>query len=510
MKKYQVTVIVWFFMTLSVIVCYRYISTAAPSPEILKKRTELETARLDLTLRNLERNDLAMFYGAAIGAGVICLCLVIVAAGEHRAKVKRASVHLYKFANGIEIWVSERDLAVAAPIGLGLMNAAQLKEMNGGMERAFELAARMQEVQCQQFQALTDLRSRPAALPDASAPLPAAPTEHKTPSFRELITAGAIAPGKPFILCYTDGAPRYGAFQTDIQSAAVAGESGSGKTGTLLYLIGAGIVAQNARFWGLDPHYPHPKSLGAKTRPLWEKGLMRMATRKDEMLHVLRNVEQVIDARLSQQDVDTTPLVLVIDELAFLSKTSIGDKIAGTMERVAMEGRKCNVCMLAASQTWLAARTGDTSIVRDTLTSSYVHRLKPKQAQVLLQDRDEVNKVKQIKAAGRALLCPVGDTSVICEIPYTDADDICRVAALCPPVSDTRNTQPTQPATHLTQPITQPTQPTQDAVWLREKMAGLQLSKEAAAEKMGLSVSMVKEVLRGARSLKEERKVKLV
>ena len=143
------------------------------------------------------------------------------------------------------------------------------------------------------------------------------------------------------------------------------------------------------------------------------------------MLAMLQEIERTIDNRLKQIDTDTTPVVLVIDELAFLAKTSIGSSIAHTMERISTEGRKCAVYLLASSQTRLVARTGDSSVVRDTLTSAFVHRIKPKQANLLLQDKDEAEKVKKhIKQAGDVLLCPVNDESVICKMPFTTEADM--------------------------------------------------------------------------------------
>jgi hypothetical protein len=250
----------------------------------------------------------------------------------------------------------------------------------------------------------------------------------KIPTLQELLTREEIAPGKPMILGYEQGVPRRGSF-LDIYSSAVAGESGSGKTATLLFLIGSGLITENVRYFAIDPHYPHPKSLGFKTRPLWEAGLITMATYKDDMLDVLNEVEHIIDNRLKQIDTDTTPVVLVIDELAFLSKTSVGKQIMATMERISTEGRKCSVYLLASSQTWIASRLGKDSTFRDTLTSAFVHRLKPKQANLLLQDKDETEKVKKyVKQAGDVLLCPVGDESVVCQIPYTTETDIQQVA----------------------------------------------------------------------------------
>ncbi len=62
------------------------------------------------------------------------------------------------------------------------------------------------------------------------------------PTFRELLARGELARGKPMILGYEHGVPRRGSF-LDIYSAAVAGESGSGKTSTLLFLIGSALIS---------------------------------------------------------------------------------------------------------------------------------------------------------------------------------------------------------------------------------------------------------------------------
>ena len=368
--------------------------------------------------------------------GVLLISVLLISYSVAKSWLKKASVHTYKIGKYNEVVVHEKDLSIAAPIAMGLMNAEQLKQMNGGVERAFDLYTKMAEVQTKQIQALVGRKGvSPSASPNAPLPFQentelSAPQIQGIPTFQELLSNGEIAPDKPMILGFENGAPRRGSF-LDIYSSAVAGESGSGKTATLLFLIGSGLVSCAVRYFGIDPHYPHPKSLGFKTKPLWEAGLMRMATYKDDMLALLQEIEQTIDHRLQQIDTDTTPIVLVIDELAFLTKTSIGSAITHTMERISTEGRKCAVYMLASSQTWLVARTGDSSVVRDTLTSAYVHRIKPKQANLLLQDKEEAEKVRRyVKQAGDVLLCPVGDDSIVCKMPFTTESDMEFVAKM--------------------------------------------------------------------------------
>ena len=374
-----------------------------------------------------EEIDNIHWYGALQRGFTACLALLAILGPSaiifawSKARIEKSLVHTFKIGKYSEIPVHKRDLTLSSHIALALVNAEQLKQQNAGMEKAFELYQSIADLQVRQNRSL---HFRPVqALPAGETP-DVHQAEKPVPTFQQLLLSGEIGPGKPMILGYEHGQPRRGSF-LDIYSSAVAGESGSGKTATLLYLIGSGLVAEKVRFMGIDPHYPHPKSLGYKTKPLWESGLMTMATTKDDSLKVLKDVEKIIDQRLQQIDTDTTPVVLVIDELAFLAKTALGKPLAHAMERISTEGRKCAVYMLASSQTWLVARTGDSSVVRDTLTSAYVHRIKPKQANLLLQDKDEAEKVKKyVKQAGDVLLCPVNDDSVVCKMPYTTDTDM--------------------------------------------------------------------------------------
>lgn len=437
-SKYYAPVFTGFFLTVSVVVAFQVLN---PDPKhdvrVQEQATQLEIDKLTLQRQHLRRNADLWFYGCAGGISLVGLSALIVASGVHRAQVKRAQVHTYRIGTS-EVVIHERDLSLAAPVALGLMNAEQLKQMNGGIEKAFELSCRMAELQNQQIKALMHGSRALKALPES--------TDHaedhvsgQVPTFRELVERGELARGKPMILGYRDGVPRRGSF-LDIYSAAVAGESGSGKTATLLYLIGAGLIAEGVRYYGIDPHYPHPKSLAFKTKVLWEAGLMRMETQKDAIADLLRDIERLIDLRIAQIDTDTTPIVLVIDELAFLSKTSIGEQLAHTMERVSTEGRKCAIYMLASSQTWLVARTGESSVVRDTLTSAYVHRIKPKQANLLLQDKEQADIVRRkIKRPGEVLFCPTHGDPCILQMPYTTEHDMNLISDL---VNTQVNSQP--------------------------------------------------------------------
>ena len=433
MKSYITTILVGVIVLAAIILVGLMYQIWIAGPEDAR----ITEAKVDTQVRNIYWYSTAYKVAFISVLGVLLVSVFMLSYSIAKSKLKKSSVHTYKIGEHNEVVVHEKDLSIAAPIAMGLMNAEQLKQMNGGVERAFELYTKMAEVQAKQIQSLVGRRGVTplAPAPDVSLPFQGSAELHSpqtkgVPTFQELLTTGEIARGKSMILGYENGIPRRGSF-LDIYSAAVAGESGSGKTATLLFLIGSGLIAEKINFMGIDPHYPHPKSLGFKTKTLWEAGLMRMATYKDDMLTILEDIERIIDQRLQQIDKETTPVVLVIDELAFLAKTSIGGAIAHTMERISTEGRKCAVYMLASSQTWLVARTGDSSVVRDTLTSAFVHRIKPKQANLLLQDKEEADKVKKyIKQAGDVLLCPVNNESVVCKMPFTNENDMHTVVNL--------------------------------------------------------------------------------
>ena len=416
------------FVVSSFIVIYQGASSKREDPTIAEAK------------RKIKEHDIYWYSTVNKIAYILILttalaCVVMLTYSIAKSRLKKAAVHTYKIGKHSEVGVHENDLSAVGPqVAIGLTQAEQLKQQNKGLEQAFAINKKISEMQRKQTHTLSGKRGTAAPIA-ASEQSPALVEEggqelDAIPGFHHLLISGEIAPGKPMILGFENGEPRRGSF-LDIYSAAVAGESGSGKTSTMLFLIGSGIVTCGVRFIGIDPHYPHPKSLGAKTQPLWDAGLMYMATSQQDIVQVLQKIEALIERRLKQLDRDTTPVVLVIDELAFLSKTPIGSAIAHTMERISTEGRKCEVYMLASSQTWLAARTGNSSVVRDTLTSAYVHRIKPRQANLLLQDKDEVEKVKRhIKQAGEVLFCPVNDDSTVCRMPYTSEADIMMVAEM--------------------------------------------------------------------------------
>ena len=400
-------------------------------------RIDLERAKIAQEKASLHRNAEFWFYTkvgipislALIAFGVTCAYIHV----QH----KKASVHTFQLGKHNTIVVHTKDLSMAAPIAMQLTYNQQLAADTKTNEKANVRQHELNDMLVDQFRALAGRRgfvntNTPPDMKAIEAPAVIVPTTD-VPTCAQLLQRGELAPGQDMILAYeATGTARQGSMK-DILSAAIAGESGSGKTGTMLFLIGSGILCEQIHFYGMCPHYPHPKSLGYKTKALWkEHEYMHMATDyKKDMVTMCLTIEQIIDNRLKQIDTDTTPVVMVIDELAFLNKTSLKGQLAHTMERISTEGRKCDVSMLASSQTWLASRTGENSAVRDTLTSAYVHAIKPKQVNLLLQDKEQTALVKKyIKCPGDVLFCPVMDEAVVCKMPYTTERDIATIAAI--------------------------------------------------------------------------------
>lgn len=430
MKQARIPILVGFFLTVAIITTFKVLTTQQPPKALSDAEMSLQIKRFALQERHLERDDalkIAAFVGVLTS---LCASALIVAAGLHRERVRRASVYMAKIGQYSEIPVHIKQIQSGElnPQLSTLAAAEQLERINAGQEKIVTALESIIDTGTAQMRVIAS-QAR-AALPPALDAEPEAPAQYLAPPpFAQLIESREIAHGKPMILAYVQGQPKRGSF-LDIYSSAVAGESGSGKTGTLLYLIACGLISEYIRFIAIDPHFPHPKSLGAKTRPLWENGFMALASTDEEILKALQEIRSTIFERKNQIDLSTHPVVLVLDEVAALAKSAtIGKDITHTMEEVSTEGRKCEVYMLASSQTWLAARTGGSSVVRDTLTSAYVHRIKPKQANLLLQDKDEAAMVRQyIKRAGDVLLCSVHDDPVVAQMPYTTEEDIKLVA----------------------------------------------------------------------------------
>lgn len=419
MKHYQKVIIFVFFLTVCIVVATisigRLTGAIGESERLKIVREEAKIQRIWFWATFWEAGSVTL-------GTILLLSCIIFSYGFARYKVVQGSVFMAQIGES-QIPVSHRQIKKGS-LAPALMTLASAEEIRAHFpEEAFDLYRLVGETSARQLRAMTGNKG---FLPMQQAPYLAIPEQtssNHVPTFAELYVSGQINHESPMILGFENGIPKQGSF-LDIYSSAIAGDSGSGKTSTMLYFIGCGLLCEQAWFLGIDPHYPHPQSLGKKIEPLWKAGLMKFAHMKYDIIEMCEQVETLIETRMNEAKEYYTPAVIVIDELHFLCKTSMKNAIVHMMERISTEGRKVQVYMLASSQTWLAAIFGN-SVTRDTLTSAYVHRIKPRQANYLLQDKEESDKVKKyIKRAGQALLCPVSGESSIVDIPFTTAEDM--------------------------------------------------------------------------------------
>jgi hypothetical protein len=261
----------------------------------------------------------------------------------------------------------------------------------------------------------------------AELPAPAATIAISAPPFGSLLENGLIAPGRPLVLGYSAGQPLLGTWK-DLYSSAVAGLPGSGKTTTLRFLA-AQSALQGARFVILDPHADAgADSLAGTLAPLEPVFLAPPASADDAMLSALHGVEQELDARLAGGSV-LYPLIVWVDEFTkLMGRSTVAGPLATLIEAIAQEGRKVQVFALLSGQIWNSDRAGGTAL-RESLASTYVHRMKPVQAQRLLAAEDA--RRARYLTTGHALLGRMSSEEVLeVGIPLTTQADIVRVATM--------------------------------------------------------------------------------
>ena len=242
------------------------------------------------------------------------------------------------------------------------------------------------------------------------------PTACHVPSMQAILDG--LHPGDPLVLGfdYMTSEPITGGFDA-LYSSFLAGRSGSGKSSWLRGLILQSLVCYpSCQFYILDPHQEHDESLSANM-PKTEHFHFLNAGNPRKGLYKFNSLLQ---ERLEQPG-ERDPLVLVVDEMSFCSRQKYAPTLQGILERVSNEGRKAKVYALLSSQDTRTRKTGD---FRDLLSSSYIFQIKSSQARYLLQDREEVEKVKQIQERGVALFSPTNDESKLVRVPFCSSADV--------------------------------------------------------------------------------------
>jgi hypothetical protein len=245
---------------------------------------------------------------------------------------------------------------------------------------------------------------------------PALPVQ--IPAFREIVNA--LDPGDEMYLG-TDIASQEAVTGTfdDLYSSFFAGESGSGKSSWLRGIMAQSLICTpGVIFHILDPHSNRPDSLSASL----PRGDAFVFLDRTDPTPGIYAVNRLLQGRLDAPvDSAFPPLVFVCDELNYCSKQKYALTLQTLFDRIATEGRKVGVYLLVSSQDTRMKKGLD---FRDTLASSYVFRMKPRQASYLLQDSDETAKHKQVKEKGQALLNLTSGESTIVKVPFCSPADL--------------------------------------------------------------------------------------
>ena len=357
---------------------------------------------------------LALSVGAMTGAGVLCY-----------AALRRVAFE----AAGVKTFVTRHQAAVLAERALyvaGLTEESKTAMLQEQISQArFAQGVSLFHALKTAFKSNGNLPATPQlAAPELPTPSFAAPT------FAALFAAGELGEGKPLLMGFSqDGQPQRRAIE-DIKALSVAGEQGAGKTASMAYLITSTLLlSADAEEYIIDPHWKHPEGLGMMIAPLTATGRVHLVN-PVEMEITIDALNARLDRRLAGAESSDAPILFCVDELAKMGKSPVfAEKLLPFVERFTEETRKAGMIGVFGSQKWNARHFGNKADIRATIPSLLIHRIKPSQADLLLEDRANVKLMKRVNLPGQALMATShdADPSVI-TVPLITRRDIEQVS----------------------------------------------------------------------------------
>jgi hypothetical protein len=448
MNKARLQIIVWFFLTVSTIVTYKLVKKELVDPglkqaqiayetekirleqEKLKGQTALEIEKVKLQQANLQRYNDLNFYGVAGILGACGLSLIILATGYSKARVKQASVHIARIGQHSAIPIHHDDLQNFYPIAVNLSLAEIEASVSTAHENAYRISRQMVEDITDYTRAIAGKRGMLALGPghqELSQFGP--PVLTATPTFAELLRNGIVAPSKPLVLGYDrQGHPQYRSLE-DLKSVAIAGWQGSGKTLSTGYIVASSVLAYGVHVYVIDPHKNHQESLYTLIKSLESTGYVTVINPFDTPA-LITELNKTLDRRLSGQEPGTPGILLVIDEMARLAKMDCFDVLVTFLERCTEETRKANITFIGGSHKWTARHFKGRADIRGCMNSMLIHKTKPSQADLLLEDAHDKNLVKQLQRPGDAILVTDYDTPTLVSMPLCNREDMKTVAEM--------------------------------------------------------------------------------
>jgi len=188
---------------------------------------------------------------------------------------------------------------------------------------------------------------------------------------------GAIEPSSGVYL--TMGA------QSDVALLAVSGDSGSGKTSTLRFLL-AQCAMNGAALILCDPHgRKNQQSLVQSCGPLAESFLIPPAIAWNEIHDAVATVDRIGRNRLGGAD-DTTPIVLVLDEFNDTATNMPDFKIvANLLNNIGRSYRKTGITCFLVVHNW-RVNTWKDGTLKDATQGVIFHRMSKSEAKLFVAD----------------------------------------------------------------------------------------------------------------------------
>jgi hypothetical protein len=145
---------------------------------------------------------------------------------------------------------------------------------------------------------------------------------------------------------------------------------------------------------------------------------------------LIRNLNKILDGRLSGEEASTPPILVVIDELARLATMECFDELLAFLERCTEEIRKANIVFIGSSHKWTARHFKGRADIRRSMNSMLIHKTKASQAKLLLEDVRDKHLVRHIQQPGEAILVTDYSDPILVAIPRCCREDMQQLADL--------------------------------------------------------------------------------
>lgn len=205
---------------------------------------------------------------------------------------------------------------------------------------------------------------------------------------------------------------------------AISGQSGSGKTSTVRFLI-AQLLINNTAIYVCDPHGNAGNgSLRESILPIESFLAQPIAITLQERVNTFKQINTILKARLNGIDKSKDKIAIILDEATrhFIesSKEQV-DELATILQSLANEGRKANIRCFLLSQNWKSDFIGSRS-VRSSITHVIFHRTNGDEVKLFVPSMP----AKELRMIASL---PAGHTYVYpflykLRVPYISQDDI--------------------------------------------------------------------------------------